>query len=73
MSLKKRLWQICAIPHLSSEQHCSIIVLWVPLARWIEELLPGAKIPQSYASVAGDFRADLLILHHQHLHHHHVH
>ena len=60
------------VPHLSGEQHGSVIVLWVPMAWWIEELLPGAKIPQSHTSVAGDLRADLLVLHYQHLHHHDV-
>lgn len=40
-------------PYLSSEQHGSVIVLWVSLAWWIKVLLPGAKIPQSHASIAG--------------------
>lgn len=42
------------------------------MARWVEELLPGAEVPQSHAAVAGDLWADLLILHHQHLHQHNV-
>lgn len=60
-------------PHLSGEQHGSVIVLQVPLAWWIEKLLPGAEVSQSNASVAGDLRSHLLIFHHQHFHHHQVH
>lgn len=53
--------------HLSGEEHSSVIVLWMPLAWWVKELLPGAEVPQSHTSVAGDLGADLLIFHHQHL------
>lgn len=58
--------------HLSGEEHGRVVVLRVPLARRVEELLPGAEVPQSDAPVAGELRADLLVLHHQHLHHHHA-
>lgn len=61
------------VPHLSSEQHGSVVVLGMPLAWWIEALLPGAEVPQSHTSIAGDLRSNFLVFHHQHLHHHHVH
>lgn len=60
------------LTHLSGEEHGSVIVLRVPLARWVEELLPGAEVPQSHAPVAGNLRANPLVLHHQHLHQHNV-
>lgn len=60
-------------PHLSGEQHCRVVVLRMPLAWWVEKLLPGAEVAQSYTSVAGQLRSSLLVLHHQHLHHHYVH
>lgn len=50
--------------HLSGEQYGSVIVLQVPLARWIEKLLPGAEVPQRHVSIAGDLWSNLLVLHH---------
>lgn len=60
------------VPHLSGEEDGRVKVLWMPLARRVEELLPGAEVPQGHPSVAGDLGADFLVLHHQHPHYHHV-
>ena len=45
----------------------------MPRAGRVEGLLPGAEVEQAEAPVAGDGGAHLLVLHHQHLHHHQVH
>lgn len=59
--------------HLSDKKHSCVKVFWMPLARWVEELLPGAEVSQSHATVTGDLWPNLLILHHQHLHQHNIH
>lgn len=59
--------------YLSDKEHGGVVVLWVSLTRGVKFLLPGAEVPQGHAAIAGDLRADLLVLHHQHLHHDQVH
>ncbi len=44
----------------------------MPVAGRVEELLPGTKVAQSDASIAGDGRPNLFVLHDQHLHKHYV-
>lgn len=68
-----RLLQLILNTYLSDKEHSSVIVLWVSLTRGVKVLLPRAEVPQCHATIAGDLRADLLILHHQHLHHYQVH
>lgn len=70
---KRKMFACLVVPHLSSEQHGSVIVLWMPLAQCVEELLPRAEVPQSHTSIPGDLWSNILIFHHQHLHDHHVH
>lgn len=41
----------------------------VPLAAWVEKLLPHAEVAQGNSTVARKLRPHLLILHDQHLHH----
>lgn len=48
-------------------------MFWVPLAGGVEELLPGAEVPEGHSSITRDLRPHLLILYHQHLHHHQAH
>lgn len=47
-------------------------MLRMPLAGWVELLLPRTEIPQCQASVTGDERSNLLVFHYQQLHYHHV-
>lgn len=68
------IYTIFALFHtyLSHKEHGGVVVLWVSLTRGVKVLLPGAEVPQGHAAIAGDLRADLLVLHHQHLHHYQV-
>jgi len=59
--------------HLAGEQQRRVVVLGVPGARRVEELLPGAEAPQGHAPVAGGLRPRPLILQQQQPHHHHAH
>lgn len=47
-------------------------MLRMPLARWVELLLPRTEITQRQASITGDRWSNLLVFHYQQLHHNHV-
>lgn len=55
---------------LSGEEDGSVIMLWVPVTRGVEFLLPAAEVAQGEAAVVGHLRPRRRLLHHQHLHHH---
>lgn len=45
------LRMVC-VSHLSSEQDGSVIVLRIPLAAWVEKLLPHAEVTQGNTAIA---------------------
>lgn len=68
-----RLLRLILNTYLSDKEHSCVVMLWVSLTRGVKVLLPRAEVSQGHATIAGDLWADLLVLHHQHLHHDQVH